>query len=73
MIAHKFRSSKRLSNQQYCASCPPSTSGQPYFVEFMHKNPTRCNSVSKFITPYLHEALHVSGNTPPIIGSLKLH
>ena len=26
-----------------------------------------------FISPYLHEAQHVSGDTPPIIRSLKLH
>jgi hypothetical protein len=26
-----------------------------------------------FIIPYLHEAQHVSGDTPPIIRSLKLH
>jgi len=26
-----------------------------------------------FIIPYLHEAQHVSGDTPPIIKSLKLH
>jgi len=26
-----------------------------------------------FIVPYLYEAQHVSGDTPPIIGSLKLH
>ena len=38
------------------------------------ENPTRCNNVSKcFIIPYLYEAQHVSGNTPPIIRSLKLH
>jgi len=37
------------------------------------KNPTRCNSVSKFIIPYLYEAQPVSGNTPSIIRSLKLH
>ena len=36
------------------------------------KNPTRCNRVSKFIS-YLYEARHVSGDTPPIIRSLKLH
>ena len=30
----------------------------------MHKN---------FIIPYLYEAQHVSGDTPPIIRSLKLH
>jgi hypothetical protein len=27
----------------------------------------------KFIIPYLYEAQHVSGDTPPIIISLKLH
>jgi len=26
-----------------------------------------------FITPYLYVAQHVSGDTPPIIRSLKLH
>ena len=26
-----------------------------------------------FIIPYLHEAQYVSGDTPPIIRSLKLH
>ena len=26
-----------------------------------------------FIIPYLYEARHVSGDTPPIIRSLKLH
>jgi len=26
-----------------------------------------------FIFPYLYEAHHVSGDTPPIIRSLKLH
>jgi len=26
-----------------------------------------------FITPYLYDAQHVSGDTPPIIRSLKLH
>jgi len=42
-------------------------------VQFIQKNPTRCNSVSKFIIPYLYEAQQVSGVTPPIIRSLKLH
>ena len=37
------------------------------------ENPTRCNSVSKFIIPCLYEAQHVSDETPPIIRSLKLH
>jgi len=39
---------------------------------FIQKDPTRCNSVSKFIIPYLYEAHHVSGDTPPIIRGLKL-
>ena len=26
-----------------------------------------------FIIPYLYEAQHVSGNTPPIIRSIELH
>jgi hypothetical protein len=40
----------------------------------IHKeNPTRCNNASKFIIPCLYEARHVSGNTPPIIRSLKLY
>jgi len=39
----------------------------------IHKeNPTRCSSVSKFIS-YLYKAQHVSGDTPPIVRSLKLH
>jgi len=40
--------------------------------QFIQKNPTRCNSVSEFIISYLYEAQHVSGDTPPIIRSLKL-
>jgi hypothetical protein len=36
------------------------------------KNPTRCNSVSKFIISHLYEAQHVLGDTPSIIRSLKL-
>ena len=42
--------------------------------QFIKKNPTRCKNVLKvFIIPYLYEAQHVSGDTPPIIRSLKLH
>jgi hypothetical protein len=41
-------------------------------MQFVRKNSTRCNSVSKYIIPYLYEAQHVSGDTPPIIRSLKL-
>jgi len=29
--------------------------------------------IKLFIIPYLYEAQHVSGDTPPIIRSLKLH
>jgi hypothetical protein len=29
--------------------------------------------ITIFIIPYLYEAQHVSGNTPPVISSLKLH
>jgi hypothetical protein len=31
----------------------------------------QCNKI--FIIPHLYEAQHVSGDTPPIIRSLKLH
>jgi hypothetical protein len=44
-----------------------------HLPQFTQKNPTRCNSVWKFIIPYLFWARHVSGDTPPIIRSLKLH
>jgi len=30
-------------------------------------------SIKIFIAPYLYEAQHVSGDTPPIIRNLKLH
>jgi hypothetical protein len=40
----------------------------------IHKeNPTRFSNVSKFFISYLYETQHVSGDTPPIIRSLKLH
>jgi hypothetical protein len=42
-------------------------------VQFIKKNPTRCNNVSKFYYSILYETQHVSGNTLPIIRSLKLH
>jgi hypothetical protein len=42
-------------------------------VHLIHKNPRRCNSISKFIIPCLYEAKHVSGDTLPIIRSLNLH
>jgi hypothetical protein len=42
-------------------------------VQFITKNPTRFNSVLKFIILYLYKAQHVLGDTSPIIKSLKLH
>jgi len=33
----------------------------------------KMQQVSKFIIPYLYEAQYVSGDTPPIIRSSKLH
>jgi hypothetical protein len=39
----------------------------------IHKeNSRKCNSI-KFFISYLYEAGHVSGDTLPIIKSLKLH
>jgi len=41
-------------------------------VQFLEKNPTRYNNVTKFfIILYLYKAQRVSGDTPPIIRSLK--
>jgi hypothetical protein len=42
-------------------------------LQFIKKNPTSCNNISKFIIPYLYKDQHFSGETPPIIRSLKLH
>jgi hypothetical protein len=54
-------------------TCETSSSGIYMIKLFIQKYPTRCNSVSKFIS-YSYEAQHdVSGDTPPIIRSLKLH
>jgi len=36
-------------------------------------NPTRCSSIKILLFLILNEAQHVSGDTPPIIRSLKLH
>jgi hypothetical protein len=47
-------------------------SGSRALTVIIHKeNLRRCNSVSKFIIPYLYEAQHVLGDTPPIIRNLK--
>jgi len=52
---------------------PQDSKGNRRFVDHIIyiKNPRRCNSVSQFIS-YLYEAQHVSGDTRPIIRSLKL-
>ena len=42
-------------------------------VQFIKKIQQDATMYQNVITPYLHEAQHVSGDTPPIIGSLKLH
>ena len=39
----------------------------------MKKNSSKMQQYQNFIIPYLYEAQHVSGDTPPIIRSLKLH
>jgi hypothetical protein len=42
-------------------------------VQFIEKNPTRSKNVLNFVILYLYEAQNVSGDTLPIIRSLKLH
>jgi hypothetical protein len=43
-------------------------------VKFIKKKSKKIQqSIKIFIIPYLYEAQHVSGDTPPIIRSLKLH
>jgi hypothetical protein len=41
-----------------------------YFIQKIQQDATMYQN---FIIPYLYEAQHVSGDTPPIIRSLKLH
>ena len=49
--------------------------GRPEVGKGIHteKSNKMQNSLSKFIIPYLYEAQQVSGDTPPIFRSLKLH
>jgi hypothetical protein len=42
-------------------------------VQFIKKIQQDATMYQNFIIPYLYEAQHVLGNTPPIIKSLKLH
>ena len=42
-------------------------------VKFTKKIQQDATIYQKFIISYLYEAQHVSGDTPPIIRSLKLH
>jgi len=45
-----------------CLVCAQNHKQQNIFIK---KNPTRCNNVSNFIIPYLYEAQHILGDTPP--------
>jgi hypothetical protein len=42
-------------------------------VQFIKKIQQDATMYQNFIIPCLYEAQHVSGDTPPIIRSLKLH
>jgi len=42
-------------------------------VQFTNKIQQDSTMYQNFIIPYLYEAQHISGDTPPIIRSLKLH
>jgi hypothetical protein len=42
-------------------------------VQFIKKIQQDTTIYQNFIIPYLYEAQHISGETPPIIRSLKLH
>jgi hypothetical protein len=42
-------------------------------VRFIKKMQQDATTYQNFIIPYLYETQHVSGDTPPIIRSLKLH
>jgi hypothetical protein len=65
---------KQMSMEIHIRVCIDLISMDPCIVlKFIQKNPKRCNSLSKFNIPYLHKALQVSGDTSPIIRSLKLH
>jgi len=44
-----------------------------YTVTFIKKIQQDAKIYQNFIIPYLYEAQHVSGDTPPIIMSLKPH
>jgi hypothetical protein len=46
----------------------------PYIVfKFIKKIQQDATMYQTFIIPYLYEAQHVSGDTPPIMRNLKLH
>ena len=61
----KKKNTNKISNLTFMDPC--------IILQFIKKNPTRCNNVSNFIITCLYEPQHVSGDTPPIIMSLKLH
>ena len=47
--------------------------GKEYLCLIQIIQPTRCNSFTKFITRRSYVAQHVSGISPPIIRSIRLH
>ena len=70
----RVSSSHRYCEQIKCYPRRPERFARAPYISIHKKSPTICNNVSKcFIIAYLYEAQHVSGDTPPIIRSLKLH
>jgi hypothetical protein len=56
-----------------CAVMLYSIIARTYGRWFMKKIQQDATVYQNFITPYLYEAQHVMGDTPPIIRSLKPH
>ena len=65
---------KRIGKMSHWAGRGGKT-GDGWHITIFHKE--KSNKMQQciriFIIPYLYEAQHVSGDTPPIIRSLKLH
>ena len=60
-----FMANKLHVNLMFVDSC--------IIVQFIKKIQQGVTMYQNFIIPYLYKAQHVSGDTPPIISSLKLH
>ena len=66
-----IHSTRAYSN--YISQCNKIMYFQQTHKPIIHtENSNKMQQCNKFI-PYLYEAQHVSGDTPPIIRSLKLH